>query len=195
MGRLGVATAWAREALQQGLDKAGHNAVYCDTDSVKYLGDVDWSDFNRKCEEDSLASGARATDPHGIEHFMGVYEQEDTYATFITAGAKKYAYTFPDGRLGITVAGVGKKKGASELAAAGGLEAFRNGFTFSAAGGLESVYNDTPGSRWLEIDGHLWEIGPNIYLRPSTYTLGQTADYLRLLSDPALIEAIKRRML
>ena len=125
---------------------------------------------------------------------MGVYEQEQTYSTFKTMGAKKYAYTYPDGSLGITIAGVNKRKGAEELARAGGLEAMENGFTFVEAGGLESVYNDTQGSRWIEIDGNRWEIGPNIYLRPSTYTLGQTEDYLRLLRDPCIIEQIRRRM-
>lgn len=187
-------TAHARAALQAGLDLAGHRAVYCDTDSVKYIGETDFSEFNAQCVHDSLESGAHAVDPKGQEHYMGVYEQEETYRRFVTLGSKKYAYEYQDGHLGITVAGVGKTSGAEELANHGGLEAFKNGFTFSEAGGLESVYNDTPGSRWIEIDGHSWEIGPNIYLRPSTYTLGQTEDYLRLLRDPAIIEAIRRRM-
>lgn len=188
-------TAWSRAELQAGLSLAGHRAVYCDTDSVKYLGEVDWTEYNKERVAASTESGAHATDPKGTEHYMGVFEAEKAYKTFATLGAKKYAYTYEDGSLGITIAGVGKKKGATELQRAGGLEAFRNGFTFTDAGGLESVYNDEPGSRWLEIDGHQWEIGPNIYLRPSTYTLGQTEDYIRLLKDPGLLDAIRRRML
>lgn len=187
-------TAWAREALQVGLDLAGHNAVYCDTDSVKYIGDVNWKPFNDRCVDDCLKNGAHATDAKGEEHFMGVYEMEST-SDMVTLGAKKYANQYPDGHLVITVAGVNKKKGGDELLQAGGLPAFRNGFIFRDGGGLESIYNDQPGSRWLEIDGHSWEIGPNIYLKPSTYTLGQTADYIRLLSDPMIWKKVKHRFL
>lgn len=187
-------TAHARADLQAGLDLAGHNAVYCDTDSVKYTGDVDWSEYNQKCIEACLESGAHATDAKGVEHYTGVYEPEDT-VDFVTLGAKKYAYRYPDGRLVITVAGVNKKKGAVELAAAGGLEAFQNGFIFSDAGGLESIYNDEPGSRWYFVDDMPWEIGPNIYLKPSTYTLGQTAEYIELLKDPALFKKVAHRFL
>lgn len=187
-------TAHARAALQTGLDLAGHNAVYCDTDSVKYIGDVDWTNYNNRCVEKCLESGAHATDANGEEHFMGVFEQEST-TDFITLGAKKYAYRYPDGKLIITVAGVNKKKGGEELARHGGLEAFRNGFIFTDAGGLESIYNDDPGSRWIQIDGHEWEIGPNIYLKPSTYTLGQTAEYMELLKDPVLFTTLKHRFL
>ena len=188
-------TAWARKELDDGLVMAGRNAVYCDTDSVKYLGSVDWSEYNAARVEASLESGSHATDPHGEEHFMGVFEQEETYSRFITLGAKKYAYEYQDGRLGITVAGVGKKTGAAELAANGGLEAFCNGFIFRDAGGLETIYNDTSGSRWVEVDGHLLELGPNIYLKPSTYTLGQTWDYIRLLQMPDLFDRIRQRNL
>lgn len=187
-------TAHARAALQAGLDLAGHSAVYCDTDSVKYIGDVDWTDYNNGCIEKCLETGAHATDANGEEHFMGVFEQEST-TDFITLGAKKYAYRYPDGKLVITVAGVNKKKGAAELAAAGGLEAFQNGFIFTEGGGLESIYNDEPGSRWMEIDGRQWEIGPNVYLKPSTYTLGQTWEYMELLKDPVLFSQIRHRFL
>jgi len=185
-------TAWARYDLQQGLDMAGHNAIYCDTDSVKYIGDVDWSEYNQACIDACHVSGAHATDAKGNEHYMGVFEPEDT-VTFITLGSKKYAYQKEDGHLVITVAGVGKSKGAEELRRAGGLPAFRNGLIFSDAGGLESIYNDEPGSRWIEIDGHHWEIGPNIYLKPSTYTMGQTAEYMELLQDPLLPQKFKQR--
>ena len=188
-------TAWARMELRSGLDLAGHWAVYCDTDSVKYLGDVDWTAYNNERIEASLESGAHAEDSQGVAHFMGVYEPEPAYKRFVTLGAKKYAYEYQDGSLGITVAGVGKKTGAAELAANGGLEAFCNGFIFRDAGGLETIYNDTSGSRWVEVDGHLLELGPNIYLKPSTYTLGQTWDYIRLLQMPDLFDRIRQRNL
>ena len=171
---------------------AGHNAIYCDTDSVKYVGNVDWSEYNQACIDACHVSGAHATDAKGVEHYMGVFEPEDT-VTFVTLGSKKYAYQKEDGKLVITVAGVGKSKGAEELRRAGGLPAFKNGLIFSDAGGLESIYNDEPGSRWIEIDGHHWEIGPNIYLKPATYTMGQTAEYMELLQDPLLPQKFKQR--
>ena len=67
--------------------------------------------------------------------------------------------------------------------AAAGVEAFRLGFVFTEAGGLEAVYNDSPELSEYEIDGHKVEITPNVNLRPSTYTLGLAGDYERLLKN------------
>ena len=86
--------------------------------------------------------------------------------------------------LHITIAGVGKKRGARELQEAGGIEAFRPGMIFRAAGGTESIYNDLT-REVINIDGHQLELGPNIYIRPSTYTLGITQEYVELIADPA----------
>lgn len=187
-------TAWARLRLHEGLDLAGHNAVYCDTDSVKYIGLVDWSAYNAKRQKDSKASGAHATDPHGTEHYMGVFEAEKPYSRFVTLGAKKYAYDYGDGKTHATISGVSKKWGGPELDAAGGLEAFKEGFIFSKAGGTESIYNDHPPMDHMVIDGHRLEIGPNIYIKPSTYTLGITADYERILANPMLFKEMKHRL-
>ena len=55
------------------------------------------------------------------------------------------------GSLHITVAGVGKSIGAKELASRGGIKAFKEGFTFYKAGGTESVYNDKPEIKSLNI--------------------------------------------
>lgn len=183
-------TAWARYRLEEGIRLAhgpGVDFMYCDTDSVKYIGTIDWTEYNRQRVEDSRRSGAFATDPGGTTHYMGVYEQEHNMCEFRTLGAKKYCCReTPDSPLEATISGVvkfdenGDSVGGAELEAAGGIDAFRDGFVFVKGGGLEAVYNDQPFGEY-EIDGHMLYISPNVVLRDITYTVGRTADYLRLL--------------
>lgn len=171
-------TAWARLRLEEGIRLAGDNFVYCDTDSVKYVGDVDWTAYNADRVAASENSRAMAVDPHGERHYMGVFEQERGYDRFITYGAKKYAYE-QNGKLGVTVSGVSKKTGAQEL---GKLENFKYGFKFTVAGGMESVYNDENYGKYV-IDGHELDITRNVCLRPSSYTLSLADDYSELLYE------------
>ena len=184
-------TAWARYRLEEGIilahgDIENPNSpqfVYCDTDSVKYLGDIDLTVFNRQRILDSKRSGAYATDPAGITHYMGVYEKEHDMCEFRTMGAKKYVYReTPDDKLICTIAGVSKSLGGKELESHGGITAFHEGFTFEEAGGLEAVYNDDI-NEVIDVDGHSLKITSNVVLRPSTYTLGLSADYKRLLTE------------
>lgn len=180
-------TAWARYRLQEGIKLAGDNFVYCDTDSVKYLGSIDWTAYNKEREKDSRISGAYATDPDGVTHYMGVYEADGEYSEFKTLGAKKYAYTFtPGGETHVTIAGVTKRKGGAELDRHGGLKAFAPGFVFVEAGGTESIYNDHPENGIIERDGHKISITPNTVIKDSTYTLGITAEYESLLKNSCL---------
>lgn len=177
-------TAWARYRLEEGIRLAhapGAEFLYCDTDSVKYLGYINWDAYNEQRKADSLKSGAWADDPAGERHYMGVYEQEHDMDAFCTMGAKKYVYV-DSGKLVCTIAGVGKSAGAKELEAAGGISAFKDGFTFYKAGGLEALYNDRPDiAEWEVEPGRKVPITANVVLRESTYTLGLTAEYLRLL--------------
>ena len=184
-------TAWARYRLEEGIILAHGDIenpdspqfVYCDTDSVKYLGDIDLTVFNRQRILDSKRSGAYATDPAGITHYMGVYEKEHDMCEFRTMGAKKYVYReTPDDKLICTIAGVSKSLGGKELESHGGITAFHEGFTFEEAGGLEAVYNDDI-NEVIDVDGHILKITSNVVLRPSTYTLGLSADYKRLLME------------
>lgn len=181
-------TAWARKALYDGVKIVGaEDFVYCDTDSVKFIGDADFTAFNMACIEDDALSGAFATDTKGNTHYMGVYEEEPQYKRFACLGAKKYAYEDSNGDTHITIAGVNKVKGAKELADRGGLEAFvaskdfEKEFTFYDAGGLDAVYNDLQEPLLWNVDGRLFKITSNICLRPSTYTLGVTQDYRDIL--------------
>lgn len=172
-------TAHARLALHEGIWLVGDDFIYCDTDSVKYINKHSFEDYNAAKIKESTESGAYATDKHGITHYMEVYEDDGYYKRFVTLGAKKYAYEYADGKLGVTVAGVSKKYGAEEL---GRLENFKPGFIWSKAGGLESVFNDVPEiTEYTTPDGYILDITPNIVLRESTYKLGITAEYERLL--------------
>lgn len=181
-------TALAREHLQRAIDMTGDCFVYCDTDSVKFIddGSISFDKYNKSRKQDSIKNGGVATDRNGKEYYLGLYDNEGTYKQFITLGAKKYAYVDQDDKLHITVAGAGKKKGAAELARKGGIKAFKEGFTFIDAGGTESVYNDIREPYIIQRDGHELEISSNVLIRPSTYTLGITGEYKRILSNPAI---------
>lgn len=177
-------TAWARFELEKAIKLCGNQFVYCDTDSVKYIGDIDFNGYNKEHMKLSKENDAHATDPAGNEHYLGVYELDAKYKNFITMGAKKYAYEYEDGSIGITVAGVSKSKGAVELSKAGGLKMFKEGFVFRDAGGTESIYNDIPYTKdpeYIEREGRRIPITTNVVIADSEYTLGVTGEYRRLL--------------
>lgn len=183
-------TAWARLELHRimwAVEDGGGRTVYVDTDSNKFIGDVDLTALNQFYRERSEKNGAFADDRKGKRHYMGVYEYEYT-ADFATMGAKKYVYQKAgDEHLHITIAGVGKKAGARYLEKMGGLPAFRAGLVFDgeSGGGLCGVYNDTSYG-WIEAEGRRLYIGKNICLLPDTYTLGVAGDYARLLDEIAM---------
>lgn len=185
-------TAHSRAALEAGIrlvhETEGANFLYCDTDSVKYTGNVDWSEYNAARIAECKESGAYATDPKGVTHYMGVFEAEDlpdtgyAYRKFKTLGAKKYAYIEREGEgVHCTIAGVNKKKGGSELDEHGGLSAFAEGFVFRKAGGTQALYNDSPEIDHVDIEGHRLPITSNVSILPSEYTLGITGEYERIL--------------
>ena len=183
-------TAWARYRLFEGirlvtqnqsrLDEHFSDFVYCDTDSVKYLGSADWSAYNARRIADSTASGGYAADQRGVLHYMGVYEEEHEMDQFRTTGSKKYAYVI-NGKLSVTIAGVDKKLGGKELSEHGGIDALKDGFVFRDAGGLMAKYNDFPPDEYIERDGHILHITSNCYLCQSEYTLGTLELYKRIL--------------
>lgn len=172
-------TAHARARLQDGIDLAGHNFIYADTDSVKYIGDLDIEPFNEKRRLEAVKKGAYAYDNKGVIHYIGVYENEGYTLPnrFRTLGAKKYVLEDSQGKLHITIAGVNKRQGAVELDK---IENFKDGFIFKEAGGTESIFNDNI-DLTVAREGHDLTIRDNVVIRDSTYTLGLTAEYLDIL--------------
>lgn len=177
--------AWSRKRLADGIDvvtrndKEPMNFIYSDTDSIKYVGNVDFTQYNDQIEKEALRWKAYASDRNGEVHYMGVYESEhyELPNRFKTMGAKKYVLEDKDKRLHITIAGVNKKEGGKELRK---IENFKEGFVFSKAGGTESVFNDHV-DMVIQKDGHDLHITDNVVIRDSSYTLGITAEYRAIL--------------
>lgn len=203
-------TAHARARLEEGIrlvhDTDGAAFIYTDTDSVKYTGEVDWSEINDLRIEESTESEAYADDPAGSRHYMGVFEDDGFYTEFATLGAKKYAYRTPDDELHITIAGVNKEYGAAELERSGGLKAFLSPvdpedpkpFKFTEGGGTMIKYNDLIGE-WrqtsypgiftlngeeLMTQPHKHYISPCATISPTTKTLSVKPEYGELIANP-----------
>lgn len=174
-------TAWARYRLQLMIDQADNNNksafIYADTDSVKFIGELDLTAFNEERIRESIKNKAYATDRKGMVHHIGIFEDDGSYKQFKTLGAKKYVYVDMNDQLHITIAGVNKRLGPAEL---GSIENFKEGFIFNKAGGTESVFNDDMDD-YIMVDGHKLHITDNILIRDSSYTLGITAEYEEIL--------------
>lgn len=181
-------TALARKQLQDAIKLCGDQIVYCDTDSVKTLGNVPIHKLNDKLLKLAIQNKAYADDMNGKRHYIGLFESDGHYDRFITQGAKRYAYE-TDGHMGITVAGVSKKinekTGISfaveELKS---LDRFRVGMTWRKAGGTISVYNDDDDIMYTDpASGNQIRITKNVAIIPSTYVMSYSKDYRLLLDE------------
>lgn len=192
-------TAYARKALQEGIDLAGRQMVYCDTDSIKTLGPVDIERINGYRRKLAKAYGGVEPDRNGDLHYIGIFEYEGTYDKFVSCGAKRYAFE-KNGRMGITVAGVTKQVdeeteytnpvtgekyhptfAEEEL---GSLENFHEGVKWTKAGGVAAVYNDHDDFMYTDPETRRQvHIGKNVALVPSTYEMTYSKDYETLLTE------------
>lgn len=183
-------TAWARKRLQEAIDTTGDDFVYCDTDSVFYKNNHDWSSYNELRRADSIKNKAYREDSKGRPHYMGVLELDKHCQRFKTLGAKKYAYEDDDGDLHITISGVSKKFGAQELKSKGGLEAFRDGFTFTDSGKVSAIYNDMTEPVMVRSGGREIPVTSNVVLTDTTYTVSITDEYKELLNNLVAVQEI-----
>lgn len=191
-------TAYARKQLQDAIDLCGDQIIYCDTDSVKTLGDVPIHKLNAALKKRAEAVGAYADDMNGERHYIGVFESDGHYQQFITQGAKRYAYIDDHGKMGVTVAGVskqineetGKTFAVEELK---DLKRFKPGMKWVKAGGTQAVYNDADDFDYYDQEtGNKVHISKNVSIIPSTYVMLHSRDYALLLSEIQLYSEFRR---
>lgn len=175
-------TAYARRELEDGLNIAGLDTIYCDTDSVKFIGNHDREfeayneRLNKECEERGIKNYAEV---NGKRFYMGIFDKEKGYDEFITLGAKKYAF-LQNGKLGITVSGLSKKKGAEELERKGGLRRFQRNEVFYNSGRTIAQYNSAE-VHDITVDGCTFSTASNLAIVDTTYTLGITDTMLDII--------------
>ena len=175
-------TAYARRELEDGLNIAGLDTIYCDTDSVKYIGnhDKEFEAYNERLNKECEEKGIRNyTEVNGKRYYMGIFDKEKGYDEFITLGAKKYAF-LQNGKLGITVSGLSKKKGAEELEKKGGLRRFQRNEVFYNSGRTIAQYNSAE-VHDITVDGCTFSTASNLAIVDTTYTLGITDTMLDII--------------
>lgn len=208
-------TAMAREGLFAKLvtgyfgevdDSIDRDAVYYDTDSLKFRNPEKHKHLIERINEDSIQA-IRAVcdrygfpeerffpeDPSGKKHMLGALEYEETYTNFEALGAKKYAYTDDKNKLHITIAGVPKS---ASVCMKNGLDDFKNGFSFPyqwedektkrTVGKLNMLYDDEQEPfTFKDVNGVSYtcdDIQYAVIAQPTVYTLGITDEYEALIS-------------
>ena len=190
-------TAFSRRALiERIIDGNDNYCIYCDTDSAKliqgYKKEV-FENYNKYVRELLLHvskernidfSKFEPTDSKGKKHLIGVFEFEENYKEFITAGAKKYAIKTNDDKIKITVAGV-PKKGSNSLK---DLSEFKDGLIFKSkdTNKLLLYYVDNQEPIMMEdYQGNIYKVDDKsgCCLLPCSYTLGRSLDYVELIND------------
>lgn len=158
--------------------------------------------------------GAVAADREGRRHYIGVFEPDGHYTSFISQGAKRYAYIDDDDHMNITVSGVSKavneNTGESyaveelrnyayeeskdkELPDCAVLKYFRPGMIWHKAGGNTIVYNDWDNFEWRdEATGKTVWIMKNAAIIDTTYEMKYSKDYAALLNEISLMQDFRR---
>ena len=115
-------TAHARHSLFKAIYEFDEDYVYADTDSIKGLNFSNHADFFKKYNRDVQMkllnmcnhynipySACQPKTKKGERKLIGVWDMEEPYHRFKTAGAKRYMYEYEDDSMGLTVSGLNKK--------------------------------------------------------------------------------------
>ena len=182
-------TAHARKRLRDMLWTVGRDTIYCDTDSIKGVGDhtKEFEEKNKYLKQLAINTGAFAPDRNGKEVYLGVWENETApleeggkglYQEFKTLGAKKYVYS-QNGKIKSTIAGVSKKAGAKYFSKHG-VDGLKRGAIITNSGHLTAFYNDDK-IHEITVDHYIFTTASNVALVNNTYKVGVTEDYADIL--------------
>lgn len=185
-------TAYARRNLWRCLIPNDFNVLYCDTDSIFLLGDVDFTWYNnevdekmkRACEVQGLDfEKTRPRTPKGKAKPLGRFEPEDDCCEFVTLGAKRYVERrINDRKLHLTVSGINKE---AVALLNDDIDNFADGFNFDKDADcvrkqLATYVTDMPEVRWP--DGYVSHYKEGINMRRTGYLLSLTDEYKNLIN-------------
>ena len=185
-------TAYARRNLWKCLIPNDTKVLYCDTDSLFILGDVDFTWYNNEVTEKMFKACSsqgldfnmtRPKTPKGIEKPLGIFAPEDDCTEFVTLGAKRYVERWKsDNKLHLTVSGINKS--AVDLLN-NDIENFKDGFNFDKDADcvhkqLATYLTDMPTVTYP--DGYVSTYKQGINMRRTGYLLSMTDEYKTLIN-------------
>lgn len=183
-------TAIARYRLWQLIKHCDMDLLYCDTDSIFYKGDYDFTWFDdeisnqleKACEYTGLdIEKTRPLDSMGNMQKLGVLSDEPDCIEFKTLGAKKYVERRTDGKLYLTVSGI--NKGAVDCLN-DDIDNFKHGFIFdkdhpSVHKQISLYVENMPDITYP--DGYVSTYRRGINMRPNGYEIHVTDEYSSLI--------------
>lgn len=186
--------AYVRSWLWQLIKIMDYHVVYCDSDSIKYIGDYEklvdkfneWIMQQHRRVANELGIDVMELSPvdlDGKRHPIGVFDREKTADVFITLGAKRYAYT-AEGETTCTISGVRKQK-------LGSIKEFYDGKMFDEDhSGKQIAYyieHQKPFT-FRDRDGNLERVEQEyaVAIQPTTYKLSVNDDFMRFVTSTKL---------
>lgn len=193
-------TAYARRNLLNNIMKLDEYCIYSDTDSLKLKSGYDIKvieEYNKKVlkrikeassELDIPIEKFSPKDIKGVEHPLGVFDNDGNYLEFITQGAKKYAYKYEkkgDIKIGITVSGVPK---CGNVCLKGDLNNFRDGLVFDYRNTNKNTVLKCEEQKSVVLEdyrGIKYEVSDKsgFCMLPTTYLLGKAEEYFNYISE------------
>lgn len=182
-------TAYARRNLWDGIIEIGNDAIYSDTDSIKYINNHDdlIAKYNNKIDDKLIKMCEYFEIDFELIKGIGRFDFEGISEEFKTLGAKRYVGR-KNGELYITVSGVNKKTGINALN--NNVNNFTNKLIFNYAdcGKLIHYYNDEQEPIIIKDykgESLLSTQKFGICLCPTIYSMSLSDDYISFLNNTA----------
>ena len=181
--------AYSRYRLLNVVADLGSDAIYCDTDSIKYFGEHEkyFERTNRMIEKFSIKPLCKELSLdyeyfHDLGSFESEYNGQAVDGKFM--GAKRYIITTPDGKNHVTIAGLPKdalpkycKKNGLDI-----YDVFHDGLLLNVDVSLKNAvtYNDRP--HMDKINGVECFERSSVAIYPNTFTMKLQDYYLHLIN-------------
>lgn len=200
-------TAYARRNLLNNIMKLDEYCIYSDTDSLKLKSGYDIrviEEYNKEALKRIKEASKELNIPiekfspkdiKGVEHPLGVFDNDGNYLEFITQGAKKYAYKYIKKDkvcIGITVSGVPK---CGNVCLKGDLNNFRDGLVFDYRNTNKNTVLKCEEQKSVVLEdyrGNKYQVSDKsgFCMLPTTYLLGKAEEYFNYISENSSDRAI-----
>lgn len=194
-------TSYARQNLWRMILELGNDYIYSDTDSCKYINEEKHREFfdNYNIEIENKLKVVcdkynipyemyKPKDIKGKEHCLGVFDLEENMQRFKTLGAKRYIKEC-DGKVEITIAGLGKESGRDYICSIGDpFKVFDNNMVIPAKNTGKLTHTYLVDDREIMIEDYTGKTGivqlfNGCHLEPTSFKMSLSQEYIDFIEN------------